>query len=205
MSLGHARSFKVLLTVLLVCITIFSVFKYLASLKERYTLLKSLNQAKGQIAELEDAIEKEKELERALSQENLSLKDELRSNADKLTELNIGLQNSQKAVEQLTSQITLAKAENTALREEKDNLALELALVSQERDTLKLQLSSIPELRKRIKEVKAQIRRAKVMMKEIAMQRRAIIGNRGYLIRNGEATYALSKVKIEVLPAPRSR
>ncbi len=205
MSLNLTKNLKIILFVLLLCITIFSVFKYFTALKEKYALLKNLNQAKAQVVALEEAINKEKELEKALSQENLTLKDELKSNTDKLTQLDADLQNTQKAIEELTLQIALAKAENTAVREEKDNLTLELAQVSQERDSLKSRLSSIPELKKAIKEVKIQIRQAKVMMKEITKKRKIVEGNRGFLIKNGESTFPVTKIKIEVMPAPVSK
>jgi len=205
MNLRQAKNYKIILTVLLVGITIFSVFKYVAALKEKYDLLKNLNQVKGQVAVLKQAIEKERELQKALSQENLTLKDELKTNTDKLTQLDVDLQNSQKTIEQLTSQIALSQAENTALREEKDKLTLELAQISQGRDTLKARLSSVPELKKTIKEVKVQIRKTKVMMREITKKRRVIEGNCGFLIKNGKTTFPITKIKIEVIPVPLSK
>ena len=205
MNLRQAKNYKIILTALLVGITIFSVFKYVAALKEKYDLLKNLNQVKGQVAALEQAIEKEKELQKAIAQENSTLKDELKTNTDKLTQLDVDLQNSQKTIEQLTSQIALSQAENTALREEKDKLTLELAQISQERDTLKARLSSIPELKKTIKEIKLQIRKTKVMMREITEKRRVIEGNCGFLIKNGKTTFPITKIKIEVMPVPPSK
>lgn len=205
MNVRQAKNYKIILTALLVGITIFSVFKYVAALKEKYDLLKNLSQVKGQVAALEQAIEKEKEMQKAFAQENLTLKDELKTNTDKLTQLDLDLQNSQKTIEQLTSQIALSKVENTALREEKDKLTLELAQISQERDTLKARLSSIPELKKAIKEAKMQIPKAKAMMREITKKRRIIEGNRGYLIKNGKTTFPITKIKIEVIPASTSK
>ncbi len=212
MNPGKAKNYKIILTALLVGITIFSVFKYVAALKEKYDLLKNLNQIKGQVASLElekqnllQAIDKEKELEKAFAQENLTLKDELKANTDKLTQLDADLQNAQKTIEQLTSQIALSQAENTALREEKDKLTQDLTQISQERDALKSRLSSIPELKKTIKEVKMQIRKAKVVIREIAKKRRVIEGNRGFLVKNGKTTFPITKIKIEVMPAPPSK
>jgi len=201
----QAKNYKVILTILLVGITIFCVFKYIVALKEKYALLKNLNQAKAQVVALGEEIDKEKELEKALSQENVTLKDEMKTNADKLAQLDAGLKSSQNTIDELTSQIALAKAENAALREEKDKLSLELVQVSQEKDTLKARLSSIPELKKAIKEVKIQIRKAKVMMKEITKKRRIIEGNRGFLVKNGESTFPVTKIKIEVMPAQSNK
>jgi predicted RNase H-like nuclease (RuvC/YqgF family) len=205
MNVRQAKNYKIILTALLVGITIFSVFKYVAALKEKYDLLKNLSQVKGQVVALEQAIEKEKELQNAIAQENSTLKDELKANTDKLTQLDVDLQNSQKTIEQLTSQIALSQAENTALREEKDKLTLELTQVSQERDTLKARLSSIPELKKAIKEAKMQIPKVKAMIREITRKRRIIEGNRGFLIKNGMSTFPITKIKIEVMPASTSK
>ena len=203
-----AKEYKIIVIVLLVGITLFSVFKYLMTLNEKNGLMKNLNQVKGQIAALElekqnllQAIDKEKESQKALTEENATLKDELK----KLAQVDENLQNSQKTIEQLTAQIAISKAENTALREEKDKLAEDLTQISQERDALKVRLSSIPELKKTIKEVKMQIRKAKVMIREIAKKRRVIEGNRGFLVKNGKTTFPITKIKIEVMPAPVSK
>jgi chromosome segregation ATPase len=205
MSVRPAKNLKLILTVLLVGVTIFSVFKYVMTLKEKYALQNSLKEAKEQAVALELAIEKERELHKSLAQENLTLKDELKANTDKLAQLDAELQDYQKTIERLTSEVGLAKAENTALREEKDNLVEELNQVSQERDTLKARLGSMPELKKTIREVKVQIRKAKVRMREISKKRRVIEGNRGFLVKNGRSTYPVTKIEIEVLPAPAAK
>lgn len=205
---GKAKEYKIIVIALLVGITLFSVFKYLMTLNEKNDLLQNLNQVKGQIAALElekenllQTIDKERESQKALTDENATLKDELKN----LAQLDENLRNSQKTIEQLTSQIALSQAENTALREEKNRLSLELTQVSQERDTLKARLSSLPQLKKTIKEVKVQMHKAKAMMREIAKKTRVIAGNRGYLMKNGESTFPSSKIKIEVMPAPASK
>lgn len=182
--------YRLIFVVLLICLTAFSAFKYITTLKDKYDLMKSLNQAKRQVAALE-------ELQKALTQENVTLKEE----AQRLAELEADLQYAQKTITRLTEQMALSSAENTAIREEKDILALELSQVSQERDMLKMRLKSLPELKKAIKEVKLQIRNARLMMKEIARKRRFVEGNRGYLIKDGKSTYPSAKIKIEVMPA----
>ena len=193
------------MVLLLAAVTIFSVFEYIAAQKEKSALLKNLNQAQAQVVSLEEALEKEKELESTLGQENLTLKDELKTNTDKFAQLDANLQNSRKTIDDLTTQIALSKAENTALSEEKDKLSLDLIRVSQERDTLRVRLSSVPELKKAIKEVKVQIHKAKVIIREITKKRIIIVGNRGFLVKNGENTFPISKIKIEVMPASSSK
>ena len=208
MNPGKAKEYKVIVIALLVGITLFSVFKYLTTLNEKNDLLKNLNQVKGQIMSLElekqnllQTIDKEKESQKALTGENATLKDELKN----LAQVDESLQNSQKTIEQLTSQIAISKAENTALREEKNRLSLKLTQVSQEKDALRARVSSVPELKKTIKEVKVQVQKAKAVMREIAHKRRVIEGNRGYLMKNGKPTFPVSKIKIEVMPASASK
>ncbi|MDD4940151.1 MAG: hypothetical protein PHE18_04280 [Candidatus Omnitrophica bacterium] len=197
-----AKNLRIILIALLTGVTAFSVFKYIVTARENYVLSDSLNQAKTQVAELQEAIEKERQLEQALGQENSALKDELRVNADKLAELSVELANAQKNLENLSSEIALSQAENAALREEKDKLVFDLAKVSEERDLLNSKLSSIPELKKAIKEVKMRTRNARVMIKQVIAKRVIIEGNHGYLIKDGRSTFPVSKVKIEVTPAP---
>lgn len=211
MKITLTKNLKVILIVFLASITIFSVIEYLLVLNEKFILTYNLNQAKSQITALEETVKKEKELQTALSQDNLKLKDELRVNTDKFTQMDLDLHNSRAAIEDLTSQVALSKAENTSLRQEKDKLSQDLTQVSQERDTLKARLSSIPELKKAIKEVKVQIHLAKVMIREITKNRKAVAeanmdGNRGFLVKNGKTTFpAVPNIKIEVKPAIPSK
>lgn len=207
MNLRQLKNYNIILAALLFGITIFSVFKYLLTLKEKYALLDDLSRTREQVLVLEQTVQKEKELQNALAKENSALKDGLKSSTEKLTQLEADLKNSQNTIEQITSHIALAKTENIALREEKDKMALELARVSQERDDLRVRLSSVPELKKTIREVKARMRKAKSMMKEITETRRVVVveGNRGYLLKEGKSTFSGTKIKIEVMPASSSK
>lgn len=197
------KSYRLILVALLTGVTIFSVFKYIVIQREKYALLGSLNEIKGEVVRLEQTIDQERELQNALSQENLSLKDEQRASLEKITRLDSDLQNALKTIEELASEVAISQAENTALREEKDKLVFDLSQVSQERDTLMVRLSSVPELKKTIRRVKIEMRKAKLMMKEIAKSRRVVEGNRGYLIMDGKSTFPdTAKIKIEVTPIP---
>jgi chromosome segregation ATPase len=200
-----AKNFKIVLVSLLVGITMFSVFKYLVALKEKHDLLKSLNEVREQVATLEQTVVEEKKVQDALSQENVALKTELKTNTDKFAQIDADFKNAQATIEQLTAQIAISKAENTALREEKDKAAQDLTRISQERDDFKSRLSSIPELKKAIKEVKIQLRQAKKLIREVAKTRMNIEGNGGFMIKNGKSTFPATGIKIEVTPAPTSK
>lgn len=196
---------KNILIVLLLTITAFSVFKYIWSLKEKYDLLNTLNQAKEQVATLETQrqnllqdLKKEKELRQQLIQENSGIKEHLRASKKRLTELFAEYEGIQKKMEHLNSQVALLKAENTALIEKENKLAQ----LSQENDSLKARLSSIPELKKAIKELKGQMHKAGKEIKQGIKPGKIIEGNRGFLIKDGKFTYPAT-LKIEVIPVPQ--
>jgi len=198
---------KNILIALLVTLTLFSVFKYIYSIKEKYELLNILNQTKEQAAALENEkqnllqeLEKEKELQQKLSQENSAFKDSIRLSEEKLAQLDADFVQAQKTIEQLNSNFSLLKAENIALIEKKNTLNTKLSQVSQEKDALQVKLSSIAELKKAIKELKRQMRKVGTVIREKIRTNKIIEGNRGFLIKDGKFTYP-AKVKIEVTPA----
>lgn len=201
------KNYNFLLIPFLIGITIFSAFQYVSSLKEKYDLQNSLNQIKKQVADLELArqsllqeVEQEKELQKALTQENSNLKGSLEVNNEKLTKLGAVFQDASRTIEDLNSRISILKAENAALAEKKEKLALELTAVSQENEALNSRLSSVRELKRAIKELKKKASKGAEEIKAIAKTRNVIEGNRGFLIKDGKPTYP-AKVKIEVTPA----
>ena len=195
---------KNILIVLLATIAVFSVFKYVSGLKERYDLSNTLNQIKEQAATLENEkqnllqdLEKEKELQQKLTRQNSGLKDYLRASRKRLTRLFSGYRQSQNEIEQLESKFSILKAENTALTEDKQRFAAE-------NEGLKARLSSIAELKKAISELKMQMRKGSTLIKQATPAEEKIAeGNRGYLIKDGKPTYP-AKVIIEVIPTAAS-
>jgi chromosome segregation ATPase len=196
------------LIALLLSITIFSVFKYVSSVKERYDLLNSLNQTKELAAVLANEkqgllqeLEKEKELQKQLSQENSALKDNLRLSEEKVAKLDTDFTQAQKDIEQLASRFSILKAENKALIDKNSKLGSKINGFSQENERLKVKLSSIAELKKAIRELKKQVYKVGVIVKQKVEAERTMEGNRGYLIKDGRFTYP-ARIKIEVTPAP---
>lgn len=193
------KNFKLVLVIFLLAITAFSVFKYAVSLKEKYDLLNTINQIKTQVTTLENEKQNLLQLKEQLVQENSGLKDNLRASEEKIAKQAADFTLVQNALENLSSQISLAKAENGALREERDNLSGQLTQVSQEKEGLKARLGSLAELKKAIKELKKQMRRLNTEVKKKAAIQKIIEGNRGYLVKDGRPTYP-SKIRIEVNP-----
>ncbi|HTZ11578.1 MAG TPA: hypothetical protein VMD04_04295 [Candidatus Margulisiibacteriota bacterium] len=197
--------------VFLLSLTIFSVFKYVYSLREKYDLLSALGQVKEEAASLAnekqalvDELGKERELREQFSQENAVLKENLRVSGEKLAQMNADFAKARETIEQLNSNFALIKAENKALIERKERLSAQLSRVTQENDVLKTTMSSVIELKKAIRELKKQARKVTVAIKEkvkSVQKARALEGNRGYLLKDGKLTYP-SRVIIEVSPAP---
>ncbi|MCX5711309.1 MAG: hypothetical protein NT060_05120 [Candidatus Omnitrophica bacterium] len=191
---------KNIVIVILVSITVFSVYRYVIALKEKYALLNELAQKKEQIVMLESEkqkltqeLEKEKALGVKLVREKEELKDNLKASRKRLSKLFVDLSAIQKTMDQVTSQISLLKAENEALTERKTKL-------EQENETLKVKLSSAAELRKAIRELKKQARKVGVGMIQQSQSEKTLEGNQGFIIKDGLATNP-AKVKIEVTPA----
>ncbi len=194
------KNYRVILVAFLIGITAFSAFRYVASLKEKLDLMSALNQTKEQIAVLESEkqnllqeLEKEKQLQQQLNEENTGLKESLKVNEEKIDKINADFAQAQTTLEQLNSQLA-------ALRQEKDNLNAQVTQVTQEKDNLQARLSSIVELKKAIRELKRQVRQVSVEIGEKVKLEKIIEGNRGFLIKDGKSAYYPARVKIEVVP-----
>lgn len=203
MNIGMAKNIAI---VLLVTITAFSIFKYSASIKEKYDLSEMLNLAKEQITALEKekqgllgTLQKERELEQQLTQKNSGLRDNLKAAKNRLARLFRQAAEAEKEIDKLDSQFSLIKAENQALVEKEEKWKL----VAQENESLKVKLSSVAELKKAIRDLKKQAGKARVenQQKKMPLSEKIVEGNYGYVIKDGQYNYP-AKVKIEVTPAP---
>lgn len=192
---------KNIVIILLLTITIFSVYKFISSLREKYELLNSLNQTKEQVAMLEkdkqdllQEIEKDKQLQQKLTQQNLNLKEYLKAGKERLGKLFKAYNGVEKVVGQLNSQFSLLKAENTALLGEKER-------ITKENESLSAKLSSVLELKKAIRELKKQAQKVGIRIIKKTDAVKTLKGNQGYVIKDGKPV-APTKVIIEVVPAP---
>jgi len=205
------KNYRVILVALLIGITIFSAFKYVSSLKERYDLISAVKQMKDEVASLEgekqllsQELGQEKDFKEQLNTENVVLKQSLQASEDKLLKLSSDFVLVQNELEQLSSQLAALKEDNFLLKEEKDNLNVQISQVTQERDNFQTRLSSIAELKKAIRDLKRQMRKVNVEIEEKIRYNRVTEGNRGFIIKDGKATYP-ARIKIEVIPAPPAK
>lgn len=192
------KNYKVILVALLAGITIFSVYKYVQALKEKYELLNTLILVKNQVAILEvekqnllQTLEKQKQLEQRLNDEKAALKKNLKAAGKKVNSLNSEVGKINASLERVTLQVASLEGENTALKDERDKLA-------HDNDNLQAKLGSVGELRKAIRELRRQTQNLGTGMREY---NESTQGNQGFVIRDGKSTTS-GKVKIEVTPAP---
>lgn len=187
------KNYKIILIItFLIGVILFSIFKYVVTLREKYDLAIALDQAKGQIAILENekqnllqTIEKEKIAQRKLSEMNLELKDYLKASRKRLTRLFKDYALQRKLVQEDNKKIILLRTENKALIKSR-------AKIMNENTDYLMRLNSITELRKAIKEINSGIYTYKL--------RKNPQGNQGFVIKDGKPTCA-AKIKIQVEPA----
>ena len=187
--------------VLLLTVTIFSVYRYLAELKQKYELSVGLAKAKEAGLALEKekqnllvAIDKEKSVSAGLSQKIFVLKNNFRAAKVRLNKLFTDYQRAQSELDDLDAKFSLLKAEKVEL--EKQN-----KLITEENSGLKEKLGSVAELKKAMHQLRKQAQKVTVQIRKKFDQNRVIEGNNGFLMKNGLPTYP-AKVKIEVVPAP---
>ncbi len=203
------KNIKSIIIAVLLGITIVCVYKYFVSVKENNNLSTNVQQLNTEIGALENekdelakGLIREKELSSALDQQNTGLKANLTQNQEKLTKMETDFQTSQKVIEELNAQFSLVKVENTALRDQIQELELNINQVKVDKEELQSRLSSIVELKKAIKELRQKTRQTKKeVQNRIELKEKIFLGNNGFLLKNGKSTFG-GKVKIEVMPLP---
>jgi len=182
----------ILVITFLIGVIIFSIFKYVITLRENHDLTLALDQAKNQIVILDSqkqnllqTIEKEKIAQRKLSEMNLELKDYLKASRKRLARLFKGYAQQRKLAQETSKKINLLKTENKFLIKSRARLV-------NENEYYLMRLNSVSELRKAIREVNRGINTYKMA--------RFPKGNQGFVIKDGKPTCA-AKIKIQVEPA----
>ena len=144
----------------------------------------------------------EKEINSVLNQDITGLKDNLAQSKERMVQIEADFLASQKTVENLNSEFSLVKAENTALRDQVQGLQLDISQAKAEREQMQQRLSSIAELKKAIKELRQKTRLAKRQVQNrVDMKEKMVSGNEGFLIKNGKSIFSgIIKIKVEPLP-----
>ncbi len=196
---------KNIVIVFLAGVAFFSIYRYALALRERYALLDTIKQLKGQFSSLEEqqqkllqTLEKEKVIQLEIIQRNLELRDNLKAGRERLAKLFHQAYQTQKELEDLNAKFSVLKSESGAARQKNSELA-------QENEMLKAKFYSLEELQKAIRELKIQIRKGlRPGQKPRQGQPEEVIsGNRGFLVKDGQLTFSPAKLIIEVVPAPQ--
>lgn len=198
--MSKLKNTKAIFIAFLLGIALYTSYKYLSMLKERYLLVNSMNEIKSQLAGAEkekqnllQQIQKEREIQSRLREEKNSIKEYLIASKKRMGKIFRDYAQAQQAIDDLNTKISLLKEENSSLSEEKSKLG-------EENEQLRSKLNSVDELKKAMTELKKQAYKVVGQIKEKVNENKLIEGNRGFLLKNGRSTVP-AKVKIEVIPA----
>ncbi len=205
------KNIAAIIVAVLLGITVFCVYKYVASVNENNSLAANIRQLNSEVEALEDEkidlardLGREKEINNALNREVALVKDNLIQSKEKLARLETDFQSSRKTIDDLSSEFSLVKAENTALREQIQGMEIDIAQAKVDKEQMQAKLSSIKGLKKAIRELRQKTRAAKIKVRErIVAKEDMILGNNGFLIKNGRSTL-IGEVRIKVEPLPGS-
>lgn len=186
---------KIILIYILAGITLFSVYKYIVTLREKYILNQDLARTQERVTLLEiekqnllQTIEKDKIWIVQLEKESGGLKIALRNNEERIFRLKDDLSKISQAVEQLNVQFSTLRAQNSELTQQNDKFKQQITALSLENAGFKARFNSIAELKNAIRELKRH------------GPTDAQAGNFGFMIKDGKTTFP-AKVIIEVNPA----
>ena len=197
------------LMALLIGVATLTSFRYIRIMIERQRIVNALEQAKSQLAQLEgerktlnQKLENQAQEKQELVRGKQAVEDTLSESQRKFSLIEEQLMQAQKRIDDLNDNLAKIEQENSVLEENRDRLTAQVEQLSQEKSALEERLSSVKELKKAIRELRIKMRNVKVpLLTRASDEDKKIVGNRGYIIRNGESTYP-AKIKIEVTPAP---
>lgn len=214
------KGLSAFLVCILIGVTAFSVYRFVSASRENFDLSVQLEGMRGDISSLQDEkdrllldLDKERLLQKALSDENLLLKDEVAQAIQAREDLQQQLADSESELEELSSQISVVKAENAALLEQTQALKADLSRSAEEKRLMAEKLGSIAALKQAIRDLRRQARLAasrqavppvRRVRDAATGQTQIIVGNRGFLVRDGKPTYE-GRVRIDVQPQPQEK
>ncbi len=202
------NTLKSVVIALLLGIAIFSSYKYFSSFQEKAQLLEEMSIIREQVNVIEEQraralkdLENEYAKQKALSEEKAALEGKLQAAENDILKLRTDLRTASDNLAELNSRLAVAMAENAEVSRELGQTKADAAASRQERDMLAARFNSIPELKKAIRDLKRKLSAARREIDTRIHEDRLIIGNGGYMIRDGKPTYP-TRVKIEVVPLP---
>jgi chromosome segregation ATPase len=202
---------KNLLIAFLVGVSLFSIIRYAAQIKQRDRLQDNLSQARATLQGWEKEreifsreLEKQIKAKEQILQESRVAQAHLQEAQQKVRRLNLEAAEAKATIDRLNREIAALSRENLALKEQKQVLSLQIEEIRREKDDLEARLSSVKELKKALKQLRLRMRleaaRRRHRKQESVNKRWPAQGNKGYLIKDGKPT--TYKKKIEVLPLP---
>lgn len=193
--------------------SIYSSYKYFSSIDERQILLNEVKLAQEQVLSIQRQrdrlitdLEREVIRQKSLAEEKTGLQVLLRSAQNDLLKMQGQLQAAQEALDGLNDQLALARAENSVLNNQVGELKIKADAAVREKESVEAKFNTLSGLRTAIRELKRKLSlpRSKVFRPKIVKFSRSkkdelILGNGGYMIKDGKPTYP-ARIKIEVVP-----
>lgn len=214
------KGFSAFLVCILIGVTAFSVYRFVSASRENFDLSVQMEGMRGDISSLQDEkdrllldLDKERLLQKTLSDENLLLKDEVAQAIQAREDLQQQLADSESELEELGSQISVVQAENAALLEQTQALKADLSRSAEEKRLMAEKLGSVAALKQAIRDLRRQARLAASRQAAPPVRRirdaatgqpQIVVGNRGFLVRDGKPTYE-GRVRIDVQPQPQEK
>jgi chromosome segregation ATPase len=193
---------------LLIGVALFTSYSYILTVKEKYEVLKNLEQIKTQLSQLENekiALTQKLDLQmqekQKILQEKRTAEETLRINQEKFSSVEGQLQKAQKTIEELNSSLAALQQEKVSLQQNQERLTAQVEEVMKAKIALEARFRSVKELKKAVRELRLQISKVKTHLIKKIENKEIEEGNRGYLTKDGNPTYP-AKIKIEVTPAP---
>lgn len=177
-------------------IIIFLVTHYFTLLREKGILQKALVSFENKMAEYKREVDlKEKELEEKIS----GLSEEKERLLKQISEIDEKLSQTQNLLAQMKQEKEKLSTENSILVEKTRKLEAQIYNLSEEKLELERRLSSLVELKRAMREVKLKEYRKRIEEVKKRNAEGLLLGNRGYLIKDGKPTVH-PKFIIRVLP-----
>lgn len=184
----------------LVVLTAISVWRAVASEREKYRLDRAYREAQQMVQELSSEREK-------LNQELAGAKETIEGQSGNITNLQQELQGVQGRLEKTLADIESLQKEREQLARQNDTIGAQLGMVTAQKQQLEAKLSDLKELRLAIHDVRRKMWnrrlaawRVRIQTLKDADEQKLASGNRGYIVRDGTPTLGASpRLRVQVL------
>ncbi len=194
------KNLAIIVIILLLVITGFSLSRYFYLQKENFELQSVIRDNKAKIDDMVAQLMSQKDLNQKLLVQKEGLSNELKILSEQLKKEEAEISQVKDRLSSVQTKMNLLKKENLYLSALKASFDEKMELVKQDKEALEAKFNSIEELKKAICGLKEKMRQDRLAQKTTHKPYSDASGNRGYITWKGQPTLK-SKIKIEVVPA----